>query len=557
MWRSLIFSFVIGFFAIFGVRACSSESGVLGMPRVPPEPPNTRPARDHASPYLPATAADADRPLDLTSSPAVDERRFLAHRLVWIGLRVPDLSSSDVSDVLDQLAMETHQITTYIISKDQDPEIRSSYEAVISMLDGFQEALTGRSTAQASQERLERDGQVNAFAASAAVGLQAQSWEMALLGGAMASLSHLQEQERQVQAITDAQQAKNRAAERLAQRRIADIDVWMSQLADRHQWRPGSFSRWTLASMTVEQDSHALLQRFLRETDQRQDDPFVALEALNVLLRTAWSAVPGHVFGSEDRRFALEMIDFCLGRLPCIPPGRIFDQDRITVLLSCALMLGEVDSTAYVTSSYQDGPTSSGRLLRRVLATYRSLETQEPEWMIILRAHSLAASGDLTAAATAMSTHLQMSDVAPAQGVYYAGILAAKGDLDNGMTWLEKSIKAGYNDFKDLATDRDLYLLHKAYPARWKTATTPVWAWDIVWGIFQDDITITNRSPFPLTNVTLRPAIVVGGSTVSPTLAVIPELAPGGSYTWSNCMSLDKDKVTSKIATLVCDQVVP
>lgn len=549
---------IIGFTLFYGYTACSSEAATAkaDLPRVIREPPNTRSAFDHVSAYLPVTPADSDLPLDLTSSATIDEQRFMTHRLYWIGLRVPDLSSSEASAEIDLLATEASKMKLYATSKGMDQEIASSCDAMIAVLNGYQHLLTGRAAAQASEAAIDQENAGKAFLAGAAIGMQAETPEELMLGLAVAAFGQISNQEKQQQAASSAQQARHAEAVRLARRKIVEIDVNVSQLADRHHWAPGSVGRWNDASMTVDANSDSLISRLLGEAKQRPDDPFVVLYCLQELFRVVSMQEPGKL-AADDRRFALELIDYGLGRVSCIPAARIFDQDRFDHISACALMLLVTDTSKYVTHGYRDGPTTSGKVLRRVLANCRAMGWSDSDGLDLLTVHSLAATGDLDGAIQSIKAHMESPQHDAWDSVYYAGILAAKGDLEYGMKWLEHGIGSDYHDFKELIDDRDLYLLRKAYPDRWKAATTPQWEWNVVWGMFNDDVTLTNKSPFTLTNVSVKPAIVVNGSMVSPSLVTVAEIKPGTTYTWSNCMSVDKSKVTSSKTTMTCDQSLP
>jgi len=545
---------VLGMLLMFGLNACSSEHTPAPIPQLPVEPPNPFPARDHVSPFLPVATVDADAPLDLTPSPSIDERRFLTHRLYYLGLQVPSLTSDGASDEYSRIAVQVGKIKSYAIATNSGSEIVASCDEFLKLLDERQHCLTGYATDQEKQERIDRDGMGAAVAGSVAAGIQAESFEAALITGAFASLHQLQESDARKQALTQAQTARTAEVYRSGARHIAEIDVHLSRLADQCRWPAGAMARWTTSTMTVDSGTD-LFARFLGEAQRRPDDPFMARETLLLLA----NRTPGHQgrFGQDERVRLLKAVDLCLSRVSLIPASRVFDDDRIAFLGACAHALLIADTGTYVTSGYRDGATTSGKLLRRVLANYRALADDDPSDLHFYTAHALASSGDLPGAIQSMGDRMRSAQQTTDDCVYYAGLLGAHGDFDLGMKWVEHAIAHGYSNFKVLMADRDIYLLLKAYPERWKTATTPAWSWSVTWGIFQDDVILTNTSSFPLTNVTIKPAITVGGVVNTPALAPIAELKPGASYTWSNCMSLDKDKVTSKIATLVCDQVVP
>jgi len=74
--------------------------------------------------------------------------------------------------------------------------------------------------------------------------------------------------------------------------------------------------------------------------------------------------------------------------------------------------------------------------------------------------------------------------------------------------------------------------------------------------MFNDDITITNQSTFPLTHLVFRPVISNNKGSFTPKQQLtLEKLDPGKSHTWVNCISISGggDNDTRK-AEVQCDQ---
>jgi hypothetical protein len=553
--RSAVLGISLG--AILTFSSCTHTSAETSkVPPPPPEPLDSQPATDHTSPFL-VKPQDPDCQLVLNANPNLDERRFLVHRLYDLGRDVPALSSPTAGADLDRLASEAVRIQTYATAANLDQEISASCVAFVAMLDEQQRCLSGRAIDGAIQAKAEQEANVGALTEGVAIGLSADSWEQALGLFALAQCKGLLARSQQQEALSQAQQARQKDADRRAQRHLGEIDTLVCRLADRLAWPAKGTGRWNSDTMSATTGAADLRERWSIEADQRPDDPFIAMKELNALLEPAVGFRGARRLAPALRSAILSAVDDCLNRYQWIPGSRNFDGDRVNLLSTCALALAYADGPSLTSHGYRDGPTTSGKLLRHVLANYRHVVGAENEVTRALGIHALAASGDLAAAEAAFQAHAESFEKDADFTVLYAEIQAAHGDLEAGMSTFEHAISLGYNAFWILPADRDLYVLRKAYPARWAEAVTPKWAWTITWGVFKDDLVLTNQSTYILTNVTVQSDIVVDGVTTSPKLPSISELAPGQSYTWTNCLSIRKERMTSARAILACDQVIP
>jgi hypothetical protein len=83
---------------------------------------------------------------------------------------------------------------------------------------------------------------------------------------------------------------------------------------------------------------------------------------------------------------------------------------------------------------------------------------------------------------------------------------------------------------------------------------TPDWTWTVSDDWLWDDVKMTNKSPFPLTNITLTAKLSKGGNTVTKTLTC-SSLAPGETWTWTDCVdTVDGGWDNGSTAEMICDQ---
>lgn len=137
----------------------------------------------------------------------------------------------------------------------------------------------------------------------------------------------------------------------------------------------------------------------------------------------------------------------------------------------------------------------------------------------------------------------------------FACILSAIGDFRESLQWLEGAITWGMLDIATINRDPRLARLRAAAPGQVKMLTEVKATWSITWGTFNDDIVLKNESQFPLTNVELQYELKQDARPWNGKLMAV-HIAPGQSHVWRNEISVPGRRLTSKTATLGCDQGV-
>ena len=125
------------------------------------------------------------------------------------------------------------------------------------------------------------------------------------------------------------------------------------------------------------------------------------------------------------------------------------------------------------------------------------------------------------------------------------------------MNHFKNAVAKGFERISEARNSPDLEHLGKAFGDEWNSLVEVKYEWSVTYGIRNDDITITNKSAFPLTHLTLKPIITnsSGSSYTPPKALTLERLETGKSHTWVNCISVTGggDKDTRK-AELSCDQ---
>jgi hypothetical protein len=135
----------------------------------------------------------------------------------------------------------------------------------------------------------------------------------------------------------------------------------------------------------------------------------------------------------------------------------------------------------------------------------------------------------------------------------HACLMSRTGDTRRSLESLAAAIRQGFNDIAEARRDPKLAGLRKGMAKAFDELTAVKAMWNIVWGVFNDDITLTNNSAFALTNVTLAVRLEQDQRVWDPSLAA-EVILPGQTQIWSNVVSVPGSRLTKSSATIACDQ---
>jgi hypothetical protein len=136
----------------------------------------------------------------------------------------------------------------------------------------------------------------------------------------------------------------------------------------------------------------------------------------------------------------------------------------------------------------------------------------------------------------------------------YACIMSRLKNFDRAMEWLQWSFRCGRQNTTWPRKDPDLGPLREAKPREFNELLSPKWEWRITWNrMLGDSITLTNSSPFPLTNVTLDVTVTSSGNDDYSRRFTARFIAPGDDFSWDATITSRGDDAKDT-AALSCDQ---
>lgn len=169
---------------------------------------------------------------------------------------------------------------------------------------------------------------------------------------------------------------------------------------------------------------------------------------------------------------------------------------------------------------------------------------------------SLAMAGYLDEAREILPTIRDHVCLNPDYHYLLARLYAVNDEAEKALAHLKEAVENGLTKVAEARVSADLANLRNAYGDQVASLLAVKFGWAVKYGVFNDDITLTNQSPFPLTHVVLRPVISNSKGSFTPKQQLTLEnLGPGQSHTWVNCISVTAggDNDTRK-AELQCDQ---
>lgn len=316
-------------------------------------------------------------------------------------------------------------------------------------------------------------------------------------------------------------------------------------------------NRWQIAETGFEPDRHRLehadefaargdhapLQQMARAEAERRprDAQAQLLAALNFDL-----AGP-----PEDSGLALA--EKVMHAASLIPGHSVYDFDRQTFVTLASGMVSMERNYELDTGAPLDGRSQSSREAVRL---WRMAQSFGPDGTGRVRqqlAWSLYSNGQTT---EALAVAEEVSDLRQHDATYYyyrACILSALQQDEAALAALERAIDLGWSSTAMLRNDPRLARLRQAQSTAFQKLVELKWSWSIRSGLLSDDISLTNQSRFPMTNVVLNVDLQQDQRNWQETLGV-DAIAPGATHVWRNALSVSGGRPTSSEATLNCDQ---
>ncbi len=508
-------------FRQWNIRASArNDSSASAAYRVEPTPSST------STPAPWAGSASQDRP-------SVDEQLFLSYAVEDVLERWP----SNATDAqLLPLSAELRALSDYIVSSKQPLELRTmvetalslpaSYSSYLAELYSIDSALRQRETAERIDSvKTGLDVAEKLHKLSGSTDEERSNFWPLLVGGVTGL-------------VDDDNNSKARSADK--QRLVTAANArWNARVkaayeALRQQARAlGHNKGWAERECPFGQ---AILADLI---EQREHDPFVSVR---------YAAIR-----PEDESPEAVMSDArrCVAALSNVPDGTRYDGYRARFLSTAGQLAALATSREWFEVTDYQRPTPSSQ--EAVAICKKRLEypgaTDRDRYNL---AKALNFKGLHKEALKVASECTQLFND-PGFAYDLACLLSLNGDTAQSLSWLGRALANGHTGVNWARRDPDLRRLRRLEADAFDSLTKVEFSWQIEWGVLNDDIALTNKSAFALTNVVLRPSIMLDDRVWSPTLSV-ERLSPGEVYRWTNAISVPGSRYDEATASLSCDQ---
>ncbi len=237
------------------------------------------------------------------------------------------------------------------------------------------------------------------------------------------------------------------------------------------------------------------------------------------------------------------------------PSGAVYDKFRQRYVMRAGMMAlkaAEQEGKGKKLGESSKVAVTSASCWKTALSINESDPSGELRWGY---AQSLALAGNLNEAREVLPQIRDQVCLHPDYHYLLARLASVNGEPEKALGHLKEAVEKGLNKLSEARASQDFENLRNAH-GRAFDALFVKFGWSVKYGVFNDDITITNESPFPLTHLVLRPVISNPKGSFTPKQQLtLEKLDPGKSHTWVNCISVSGggDSDTRK-AELQCDQ---
>ena len=239
-----------------------------------------------------------------------------------------------------------------------------------------------------------------------------------------------------------------------------------------------------------------------------------------------------------------------------VPSGAVYDFFRWRYMMRAgvmALAAAEQEGQGKRLGESPKAAVTAAQCWKTALSINSSDPSGELRWGY---GHSLALAGNLDEAREILMEIKEHVASNPAYHYLLVRLFSVKGEQEEALEHLKTALAKGFDKISEAKKSQDLENLRKAHGDEVDALLAVNFGWSVTYGTFNDDITITNQSAFPLTHLVLSPVISNSNGSFSPKQPLtLEKLDAGKSHTWVNCVSVKGggDKDTRK-AGLQCDQ---
>lgn len=298
------------------------------------------------------------------------------------------------------------------------------------------------------------------------------------------------------------------------------------QLADLRGWKPMEIG-WDLSPEPAEKwlrlreagDVAGMVEEAARQRRERPSDPFIRLNHgyFQALQEEGNAALLVRL--AEDARAALDFIP----KDPVYLNYRLAGMTQACLLVNAALLAGRRTGVP---------PEGSKPISGKAVSWWEEICWMQPSdptgKLRYGRAMAYALHGELGKALDGLA---EVADLKKHDGGFLytcAWIFGLQGDLQESLEFLEAAMRTGAVGPAYVRADPMLLVLRDGRSEAFDRLTRPQWSFRVKSGIWFDDISVTNQSPFHLTDVKLTSKLP-GWNPALEAAAI----APGETKTWS------------------------
>jgi hypothetical protein len=525
--------------------------------------------RDRSASIVPSASNPTAPSRSMTIVPRadVDERLYLLYEVRYSYQFMPT-DASDPAAFATALGRQRHDANRrleYVRAKNLDVELVTLYVDLIATIDAMNEVYiaAGRLSrdAVAQAEAIARRADIEGGQTLASAGLAAgPSGGLSLLvGGFELGKRQADADQATEQAKKAARQAIDdvvRAADQKFSTYLARAEASANELGRRHGWSAAEtgmvgfstdIEQFHLAIATGEADGIVAWMAAARKSRPRD------------LMPTVLACIMASADQNETASNRARLAETCYSTATLIPAGAVYDEDRATIaLIAAQLMKNSAMAEAVASGSWVDGGSAHATTAVRwfdVAREYADLSfsvDQDGEFRLS-RAVALAVAGRPSEGLDqAKAIHAIRNDSVYAYVM--TALLAKVGSHDESLKWFEYLLSVCPPEMITVyRTDPALAALKGAHREACDDLLRVKFEWNVQWGTLNDDIVLTNRSAFPLTNVVFNPRIENAGKVYTPELHVA-RIAPGQTHKWLNAVSVTGSRYDRANAALACDQ---
>jgi hypothetical protein len=473
--------------------------------------------------------------------------------------------------MLSQLRQKAQKLRLHIKNANVDDLLFKLYGEFIEYIDGYTDLLSTLDgidhDANTKTQSGLLDSGVAAFSAGSAVSDIArnqgyQDGDAARMGIAVGMIKGLIDACQKNQEINETRRLAMDRALRLFQDKWDSLDACTDfvthELARKYGWSESETrSRWTKdewsqleAALPQMKKPGVVFDAWERAVKQHPRDPFLWVEFYKTFASVAVLNRWPH-YGDFCQANAL-LITF---KTELIPADSAYDTYREWILHSAGDALDKAFNAELLAKNRFGGSENFTAACAVKVWNDCLKYTDDPSGEVReKRAWALGASGKLPEA-MAQAEKITALRRDSAQFAYnYACLECRLSHSRSAAEWFKHAVEdLGYNSISTAKADPDLELMRNEQGSEFTRLTSVKADWDVKFGVFNDDIILTNRSCFPISNVVLDIKLSQDSSSWTPQLKA-DVIGPGKTYTWENIVRIPSGRLTTKSATLKCDQ---